>query len=503
MPNVLDKVINYVAPVWAFKRARARSAALVMRKYEAASSATRLSGWSTAGTSADAEICPALTKLRSRARDLCRNNEFAKKARNSIAAYIVGSGIVPKAIGEDKRAGELNRLWKLWGEKLVCDFDGQNNFYGLQTLACNTIVESGAFLAKKNVTRPNKKNPIGLEVQILEPDFISLSTNSLAQEADKAYIKQGIEFDKNGKRIAYILLRDHPGEQRMTKGDWTLRVPCEEIAHVFLKERPGQNHGVPWFSTVAMRLKDFGDYEDAQLMRQKIAACFAGFIRDLEMPDTTDSTAVMEKIQPGRLELLPPGKDIVFAAPPGVSGYSEYGKSQKQAIAAGLGITYEVLTSDLSNVNFSSARIGQGDMYMNVEQWRWQMLIPHFCEVVWGWFEEACEITGLVPVGETQGANWTAPKREFVNPVDDANAIKAQVRSGFKTPSEAVREHGYDPETHWQEYASDLAKLDELGIVLDIDPRQGPGNGASMPAQEESEQETESDILIAKEESIG
>lgn len=486
MATFLDRIISYISPAWGFKRGRARAAIAITRNYEAASTATRVSGWNPSGTSADAEIAPALVRLRNRSRDLCRNNEFAKKARNSISAYIVGYGIVPKAKGDSARARRLTELWKEWGERLVCDFDDSNNFYGLQTLVCNSIVESGACLVKKVMRQPSKNNPVGLEIQLLEPDYIEIEFTTLRKILPSGgWIKQGIEYDAEGKRVAYMLYKEHPGESTIIRGIGQVRIPTTELSHVFWKERPGQKHGVPWLSTVAMRLKDFGDYEDAQLVRQKIAACFAGFIRDIEIPDVTDPTTLMEKIEPGRLEILPPGKDITFASPPPVTGYAEYSRSQKQAIAAGLDITYEALTSDLSNVNFSSARIGQGDMYLHIDQWQWQMIIPHFCEVVWDWFEMACELAGLLPKGDSVGASWTPPKREFVSPVDETLAIKDQVRSGFKTLSEAVREYGYDPETHFEEYAADLAKLDELGIKLDTDPRQGPGNGASMPKKEE------------------
>jgi lambda family phage portal protein len=479
--NLLDQAIDYFSPRWSLKRKQARTAATMLRKYDAASTATRVSGWNPSGSSADAEIGPALVRLRNRARDLCRNNEYAKRARNAIASYIVGAGIVPQAKGNSARAKKLNTLWDVWGETIFCDFDGHNNFYGLQSLLCGTIVESGACLVKRVMRRPTADNPIGLEIQLLEPDFIEVSTLLHQVLPNGGYIKQGVEFDADGKKVAYHLYKDHPGESLIFRGVSLVRVPITELSHVFWKERPGQTHGVPWLTAVAMRLKDYADYEDAQLIRQKIAACFAGFIRDIEMPDSTDQSKIMPKVEPGRLEMLPPGKDIVFATPPGVSGYGEYGRATKQAIAAGLDITYEALTSDLSQVNFSSARIGQGDMYRHVDAWQWQMVVPHFCEEVWAWFETACDLAGLLPGSNTVGANWTPPKREFIDPAAETEAIKAQVRSGFKTPSEAVREYGYDPQTHWDEYAKDLEKLDSLGIKLDIDARNGPGSGASMP----------------------
>jgi capsid protein len=42
---------------------------------------------------------------------------------------------------------------------------------------------------------------------------------------------------------------------------------------------------------------------------------------------------------------------------------------------------------------------------------------------------------------------------------------------GIQSLSDALRERGYDPDELLQEIADDNARLDELGIILDSDPR--------------------------------
>jgi len=58
----------------------------------------------------------------------------------------------------------------------------------------------------------------------------------------------------------------------------TVRVPADEIAHVFLALRPGQVRGVPELSTVLLRLKSLDNFDDAVLFRQEVSNLFAGFI---------------------------------------------------------------------------------------------------------------------------------------------------------------------------------------------------------------------------------
>lgn len=467
--NAIDTIINFVSPAWALKREKARVSLGLLRKYEAASTSDRTKGWTTPSTSADTEIAPALLKLIWRSRDLIRNNPLALRGRKAIVSHLVGSGITTQAVGESKKARALNSLWKRWAEKKVCDRDGHSDIYGLQVLAANAVVESGSVLARR-VWVSGKEIPI--EIELIEPDHLDLSLTK--HLPDGGYIKQGIEFSENKKRRAYWLFTEHPGEANIRLRELkSVRIPAEDIAHIFFKERPGQNLGVPWLASVAITLKDFADFEDAYLTRQKISACFAAFVRDMDVPEDVASGKVklFDKISPGRVELLPAGKDIVFSNPPAMSGYGEFSKSQKQIIATGLGLTYESLTGDLSQVNFSSGRLGRLDMDRISDLAQWQMFIPLFCDRVFRWFEEACELSGLVSDEEVE-VSHTPPKRDIVDIVGETQARKEMVRCGFKTPSEAIREHGYDPDTFYAEYAADLEKIDALGIVLDIDARQ-------------------------------
>ena len=59
----------------------------------------------------------------------------------------------------------------------------------------------------------------------------------------------------------------------------------------------------------------------------------------------------------------------------------------------------------------------------------------------------------------------------LVDPARETQPIIDQIRSGLISPQEAIRERGYDPDqvlAEWQEFAK---KIDELGLILDIDPR--------------------------------
>ncbi len=92
----LDDIIGVFSPERSLRRKQARVALSLLqsRAYEAAKSGRRTDSWWTAGSSANSEIAAAGSKLRDRARDLVRNNPYAKKASRIFADNFIGTGII-------------------------------------------------------------------------------------------------------------------------------------------------------------------------------------------------------------------------------------------------------------------------------------------------------------------------------------------------------------------------------------------------------------------------
>ena len=81
------------------------------------------------------------------------------------------------------------------------------------------------------------------------------------------------------------------------------------------------------------------------------------------------------------------------------------------------------------------------------------------------------KLVTLDVAGTLVKVEWTPPRRELVSPKDDIPAIIKEIRGGLMSWSEAVRERGYDPEALAAEMASDRARFEKLGLVLDSDPQ--------------------------------
>lgn len=483
--NVLDRAIAWVSPKAGARRQAYRQ---YLASYDGASKGRRTEGWRTHSTSATAEIRGSLTLLRNRSRDLVRNNPYAAAAVREIPAHMVGEGIIPQAQGarpEDTQ--RLERLVKAWFDTPACDADGRHDFYGIQNLVARTVVEAGECLVRMRRRNASDRLPVPMQLQVLEPDHLDTMKDGHRLPNGNRII-QGVEFNGIGRRVAYWLFPDHPGDTYWTPASiQSRRIPAEEIIHVYRMDRPGQVRGVPWSAPIIIKLRDFSDYEDAQLMRQKTAACFAAFVyNDDAFSSGSTDTELPEKIEPGMLEELPGGKRIEFSSPPAAEGYEDYSLVTLHSVATGFGVPYSVLTGDLRQVNFSSGRMGWLSFNRNIAQWRANMLIPQLCRGVWDWFIPLAQLQAGVGRAEV---TWTAPRRELVDPSREIPAIRDAVRSGVLTQDEAIREAGYDPADFYREVAETNRRMDELGLVFDSDPRRVSRAGlAQNPPPEDSQE---------------
>lgn len=440
-----------------------RSAA---RSYEAAKHTRRTAGWTAPSTGPNAEIRVDLRTLQNRHRSLARDNPWAKRAIAAVVNNVIGHGIYAQWSNKSRQ-----HRWKTWFESTQCDFDGLTNGYGLQGLILRTLVESGECLVyRRRVFTPGLVVP--MQLQVLEPDYLDQEKNTALP--DGGWVIQGVEFDAQGQRVGYWLFREHPGEETRLWDRSSHFVPVSEILHLYRVDRPGQVRGVPWGSGAILILRLLNDYQDAQLERARQAACFTAFVRDQdpENPGPTDEQGyeLGDILKPGIIETLPPGKDIQFSDPPTMENDKEFWMINLRAVACDYGIPYEVLTADLSQVNFSSARMGWQEFSRSIDVIRWQLLEPRLLNPLVEWFLEA-EALAMVRPPALEGPLWTPPARVLVDETREIPALRDKVRAGFMSLPEAIRTMGYDPETLIVEQAAFLALLDQHGVTLDSDPR--------------------------------
>lgn len=479
----LDNAIGWLSPKAGLERARARAALRLVRAFEGASTGRRTSNWKTTNASANAEITGGISRLRSRSRDLIRNNPYATSAIDKLAGNAIGTGI---ELGCDNE--QVLKIWRAWVKE--ADFTGDCDLYGLQALAARAAFESGDCLLVRRRLRASEagRSGVPLKIQVLEGDH--LDPGVTGPQANGNYAINGVEVDRQGRRVAYHLFDSHPGESAIADPRMkSRRVPADDVIYLFEKKRPGQLLGFPRLAVSIMRLRDLDEYQEALLVKKKIEACFAAFVstdNDAKQIGTTSNTETdsdgnsrrVERVSPGQIIYGRVGEQITFGQP-SVTSDGAFTSDALHAIAAGAGCTYEQLTGDLSGVNYSSMRGGRAEFKILVEQYRWLTFVPQVLERIYGWFEEAAY--GVAKLRTTDYEHvWTPPRWEYVNPKEDVEADRLELDAGLATLSGKLRGRGENPKQVFKEIAQEREELDELGVVVNF----GRGQTASAAPAE-------------------
>jgi len=477
MLNVVDKVIGYFSPGKALNRMQDRHAFnsavanqdTIERAYEAARIDRLNKSWKSYNRSADLELYSDADTIRARARDLVRNNAYARGIIRAKVRNIVGAGIKPQSRVKDSD-GEQNEtfnelieeVWDRFQRKV--DITGRQSFYEMQQTIISEVAEAGEILVQfVEVNDPARQIPFALELI----DIDRLSNDELQiNQATGNEIRRGVEIDANGKTVAYWLYPYHPNDIHTTHV-MAERRPAENFIHLFRPNRVGQTRGVSDFAPIVMWLKNLDKYMDNELKSSTVASCFSVAIKTIGAgsdggimgPSTDDGTDEnsnpFEYLEPALVARLFPGEEIQTIDP---------GRHQSEAIAwltlmqramgVGTGLSYERLTRDYSQTNYSSNRASdlEDRREFRMEQ---QWLIDHFCIPVWERFVSlavANELEGMPESFEfiANFHKWTAhewqpPGWEWVDPLKEVTATVMAVENNLSTlAKENLKRDGSD-----------------------------------------------------------
>ena len=466
----LDRIISYIAPTAGLRRIAARKSLLRVRAYEGASTKD---GWipRRGGASANADHAADSRMLRNRARSLVQNNPYARKALDGLVANVVGEGLIPESRARTVTLRRrIDALYGQWSKQ--CDADGRLDFDGLTALAYRAMEQDGEVLIRLRSRRPEDGLAVPLQLQVIEVDYIDNTKTG-------SNIVEGIQFDALGRVEGYWLHRNHPGDANglmSFRDTGSTFVSADRIIHLYRVERPGQSRGITRFAAGIARARDLAIYEDAELARKQNEALFSvivsGDAGDFAIPGAGESMASAQARagQTGDLGELrggaiisANGQSVTVANPATTLGYSETIRSHLYALAAAWGVTYEMLTGDLSQVNFSSSRVGQMEFRRQADQTRWQVLVPPLTRI-WEQFVSAAVTAGLVAEEDT-AVEWTVPRWQYIQPDKEVRADLMEIRGGLSSISEKLRQRGYQPEAVFKEVGEDFAALRKVGAL--------------------------------------
>ena len=232
-------------------------------------------------------------------------------------------------------------------------------------------------------------------------------------------------------------------------------------------------------------------YEEAEIVRARASSALMGFITspegELEGDDVYDGERVTA-FEPGTFKYLASGESVTVPSLDAPDGQFEpFLRSMLRAVSAGMGLSYENLSHDFSQTNYSSSRLSlleEREHWRTLQRW----LIDNLNQRVFEQWLDLAVLSGVLnlPVYEVdperfRRVRWMPRGWGWVDPQKEVAAYKEAIRCGFKTLSDVVAEQGGDLDELLTARKAELEKLDELGITVDTDPGAEANANAAEP----------------------
>ena len=459
------------------------------RSYAGAIVSRLTSDWMSTRSSADAEIRNSLSKLRDRSREMVRNNPYAKQAKRTTQVNVVGSGIKIQSQVQQVRGRKpseaINRLieekWHLWTRAQYCDVAGRHSFHMMEWLATGALPESGEALFRI-IRRPFGGSRVPLALEMIESDVLDEEYQGPTLAKLNEW-RMGVEINEWGRPVRYAFLTRHPGDywfqNAPQKGDKHVFLPAADVIHLFLPERPQQHRGVPWFHSVMADAHQLQGYEEAAVIRARAGASVMGFVTSPEGElegDDVEADRRISEFEPGMWKYLEPGQNVSV---PNISSpdqqYEMFVKNKVRRFASGFGCSYETLSRDFSETNYSSSRLS---LLEDREHWKviQSYLIENFHNRVFREWLDLAVLAGELPFDDYDTRperydtpRWMARGWDWVDPLKEAKAYRQMEQAGYMTKAQIVAKLGGDFFDNLTEFSREQQAAEELNVELDRD----------------------------------
>jgi lambda family phage portal protein len=449
-----------------------------------------------------------LDLARRRVRHLVDNNPLLSGARNTLRNNVVGTGIkVQPDTGDTELDRALEDGWRNFCEGV--DPDRTMSLAASQGQFFDEVWSSGEVLRFDSIAPEHNGHPEGPAVELIDAERIELSHTAEAMTGMR--IRQGVEFNAAGQRVAYHVLTAHPNDLgvSMAAARDRRRILAADAELCFIPRRIGQVRGVPWAVSVVGTTRMEEAFHEAYLMLARIAACLGAFIEGTSGPALASSTKLtdsdgqpIDKLEPGLIGYLPAGAKVNIGSasvPPPTWGMTE--EILHRRMAAGLNVSYAAISRDYSKATFSATRAEQLEdrkHYRPLQEFVYQ----HHTRPLYRRWVDWAVLTGALKLTPAQqkllrdnrealyACTVIMPGWEWINPKDEASAAETELRIGSATLQQLAAARG----TYWRDlvdqalqvekYETDRRKELGLGpkVVVGTPTPAAPARNPSSPA---------------------
>ena len=472
-----------------------------IRQWDAGRYSPNEPGWNLSTAPIDADIRFGLGLMRARARHLAQNSDHARGFLRIVRNNVVGAPGYVLQSRATKQSGQPDQLlrdaieseWREWGKRGTCEVSGKYTWKTLQRHVIETVARDGEAFVRLVFGADNR---FGFALQIIDPEQIDVTHTGEYQGRE---IRMGVEIDEWRKPVAYWT-REEPSLNRASYSMGArVRIPADEMLHVYLPEFTAQTRGTPWLSVAMERLHQMRGIEDAELQASRASAAkFAAYEANPEFapppepvqdqtgaivgadgqPITSDPGQFAQDLAPGSMEVVPWGYSIKMLDPQHPNAaIGDLLKWSARSVSTGMGVSYNTLGNDAEGVNYTSLRFFLGvehDNWMEMQDW-FEGELPE--PVFNSWLDSSIALGILPPprsskYGDPRRVHKWQPRRwEGPDPAKQAKADRDELENGTTTHTAILARKGLDLDDVLAERVGELKRIkaaaESVGLTIE------------------------------------
>lgn len=477
---------------------RTLQSALASQSFETAKKNRLNRERSTTGGTGDEHLDETtLWDLREISRDVDRNNGLAIGIIDRVVENVlgpVGYDILPKT-GNDDLNLKIQEDYTDFLTRL--DLRGEFTGWELMSRAYRAAEIDGDFFLQWDRRANNGEGALrGFEADRVLTPFSASGGKGSAEVRGRKLIN-GIARDSSGRK-RWLFVANNTPTSPTVRPDQGRVISAERVVQIYDPRRWSQNRSEPRLAPVIRDIDDLDDLLLYERIAAKVVAAQAYFVKTespegaaAAMESTADSTGSdrIQEVLPGSVNYLDKGDDIAASPTNRPSdNFDSFVKLLNRYVGLPLGLPYELVLMDFSNVNFASSR-----QLLNQAQRRWkcqQTRVGKYSSQVFRWWLEARIDAGHykkyrrpINSGMIYRHEWGFPGWPSPNPLQDAQAIAVGLEGRFESRTNANRSRGVSQSDIFDELNREAVSSPEPARPESTDnPADGPTNQHDLAA---------------------
>jgi len=451
-----------------------------LRSFNAASTGRLFADWMNYETPINEDLFGRLETMRSRGRDMAKNNSYFRRWLWMRERNIVGENGIslqmkitnPNGSQDTFANNTIEGAFKDWGNKGSCSTDGKISWLQAQNEYARLLAVDGEVFVRLVRGFDNK-----YRFAIKFIDAASCDTQYNATLPNGNRVINGVEIDEWGRPVAYYFFTDRNIYTSRWSGN-RIRWSAEDIVHCYKEEFCGQTRGFPRGVAAMPKMHMLDKYNQAQVVAARAGASKMGFyeIKDGHdyQPDAIEADEMVDEVAPGKIQLLPEGVSFKEYNPTfPANEHASFIKTILREAAGDWGVAYNLLANDLEGVNYSSLRAGALDERDGWKAEQAEMITDFIKPIFNAWLEMflLTPLSGTLPMRKmdkfSSGQSWIPRSFPWVDPEKDAKAKVLEMQNLIESPIKVAKEKGHDYEELLAEiqYAKQLQE--KYGLTVD------------------------------------